>query len=214
MFKILVVEDDKDLNRSVCLFLNQNGYSATGCLSAREAYDAMYENIYDLILSDIMMPEIDGFDFAKTVRSLNEAIPILFMSARDDFASKERGYRTGIDDYMVKPIDFEELLLRIGALLRRAPDQFPSSSSVGNDVLGNVHGCPSCKTAVVIWARVSTSFTACRRTAQPWIWQLCSKPQQSQWCRSGVTMRLSCLVISMVIGHPPVTNKLCCAICA
>ena len=131
MFKILVVEDDKDLNRSVCLFLNQNGYSATGCLSAREAYDAMYENIYDLILSDIMMPEIDGFDFAKTVRSLNKAIPILFMSARDDFASKERGYRTGIDDYMVKPIDFEELLLRIGALLRRAKIASDKQITVG-----------------------------------------------------------------------------------
>ena len=131
MFKILVVEDDKDLNRSVCLFLNQNGYSATGCLSAREAYDAMYENIYDLILSDIMMPEIDGFDFAKTVRSLNEAIPNLFMSARDDFASKERGYRTGIDDYMVKPIDFEELLLRIGALLRRAKIASDKQITVG-----------------------------------------------------------------------------------
>ena len=131
MFKILVVEDDKDLNRSVCLFLNQNGYSATGCLSAREAYDAMYENIYDLILSDIMMPEIDGFDFAKTVRSLNEAIQILFMSARDDFASKERSYRTGIDDYMVKPIDFEELLLRIGALLRRAKIASDKQITVG-----------------------------------------------------------------------------------
>lgn len=120
MFKILVVEDDKDLNRTVCTFLNQSGYEAAGCLEANEAYDAMYGNTFDLIISDIMMPGIDGFGFAKTVRSLNEEIPILFMTARDDFASKQKGFRIGIDDYMVKPIDLDELLLRIGALLRRA----------------------------------------------------------------------------------------------
>ena len=120
MFQILVVEDDVDLNRTVCAFLNASGYQATGCLRAGDAYEAMYRTMFDLILSDIMMPEIDGFEFAKTVRSLNENIPILFMTARDDFGSKQRGYRIGVDDYMVKPIDLEELLLRIGALLRRA----------------------------------------------------------------------------------------------
>lgn len=120
MFQILVVEDDVDLNKTVCAFLNQSGYQATGCLNASEAYDAMYASVFDLIVSDVMMPQIDGFEFSKTVRSLNENIPILFMTARDDFASKQRGYRVGIDDYMVKPIDLDELLLRIGALLRRA----------------------------------------------------------------------------------------------
>ena len=120
MFQILVVEDDRDLNRTVCAFLNNSGYKATGCLSAGEAYDAMYETVFYLIVSDIMMPGIDGFEFAKTVRSLNENIPILFMTAREDFASKQRGYRIGVDDYMVKPIDLDELFLRIGALLRRA----------------------------------------------------------------------------------------------
>ena len=120
MFKILVVEDDRDLNRTVCAFLNASGYEATGCLSANEAYDAMYGCMFDLIVSDIMMPDIDGFEFTKTVRSLNENIPILFMTARDDFAAKQRGYRIGADDYMVKPIDLDELFLRIGALLRRA----------------------------------------------------------------------------------------------
>ena len=120
MFQILVVEDDGALNRSVCSFLNQSGYRATGCLNASEAYDAMYETVFDLIVSDIMMPGIDGFEFVKTVRTLNEDIPILFMTARDDFAAKQRGYRVGVDDYMVKPIDLDELFLRIGALLRRA----------------------------------------------------------------------------------------------
>ena len=120
MFQILVVEDDRDLNRTVCAFLNNSGYRATGCLGAADAYDVMYERVFDLIISDIMMPGIDGFEFAKTVRSLNENIPILFMTARDDFASKQRGFRIGVDDYMVKPIDLDELFLRIGALLRRA----------------------------------------------------------------------------------------------
>lgn len=120
MFKVLVVEDDTELNRTVCTFLNNSGYDATGCLSADSAYDAMYETVYDIIISDIMMPEIDGFEFAKTVRSLNEEIPILFMTARDDIASKQRGFRVGVDDYMVKPIDLDELFLRVGALLRRA----------------------------------------------------------------------------------------------
>ena len=120
MFQILVVEDDRELNRTVCAYLNQNGYQATGCLSAVEAYDAMYGNLFDLIISDIMMPDMDGFAFVETVREQNKDIPILFMTARDDFAAKQRGFRMGIDDYMVKPVDLEELLLRIGALLRRA----------------------------------------------------------------------------------------------
>ncbi len=120
MFKILVVEDDRDLNRSVCAFLNSSGYSAVGCLTAEGAYDELYKTTFDLIVSDIMMPGIDGFELAKTVRSLNNDIPILFMTARDDLASKQRGYRIGIDDYMTKPIDLDELFLRIGALLRRS----------------------------------------------------------------------------------------------
>lgn len=120
MFQILVVEDDRDLNRTVCEFLNRSCYAATGCLSAGEAYDAMYEQVFDCIVSDVMMPGIDGFEFARTVRSLNENIPILFMTALDDFASKQRGYRVGVDDYMVKPVDLDEMFLRIGALLRRA----------------------------------------------------------------------------------------------
>jgi len=120
MFKILVVEDDKDLNKTVCSFLNHSGYEAIGCLNVTDAYDALAENVFDLIVSDIMMPGIDGFEFASSVRELNEDIPILFMTARDDIASKQKGFRIGVDDYMVKPIDFDELFLRIGALLRRA----------------------------------------------------------------------------------------------
>ena len=120
MFKILIVEDDAELNKTVCSFLGQSGFETTGCLNAGDAYDALYENMFDLIVSDIMMPGADGFEFARNVRELNQDIPILFMTARDDIASKQRGFRIGVDDYMVKPIDLDELYLRIGALLRRA----------------------------------------------------------------------------------------------
>ena len=94
MFKILVVEDDRDLNHAVCNFLGQNGYEAIGCLSANEAYDAMYGGtLFDMIVSDIMMPGVDGFEFAQTIRELNQEIPILFMTARDDFSAKQRGFK-------------------------------------------------------------------------------------------------------------------------
>lgn len=132
MFRILVVEDDAELNRSVCSFLEQSGYQTTGCLNASDAYDTMYETVFDLIVSDIMMPGIDGFEFVRTVRTLNENIPILFMTARDDFAAKQRGYRVGVDDYMVKPVDLDELLLRIGALLRRAKIASSRKLTVGS----------------------------------------------------------------------------------
>ena len=132
MFKILVVEDDRDLNRTVCTFLNSSGYQATGCLNAGDAYDAMYANMFDLIVSDIMMPGIDGFEFAQNVRALNQDIPILFMTARDDIASKQRGFRIGVDDYMVKPSDLDELFLRFGALLRRAKSAASRKLEVGS----------------------------------------------------------------------------------
>lgn len=120
MVRILVVDDESKLTQSVCAYLNDSGYEAKGCLSAESAYDAMYSQLYDLIISDIMMPGTDGFEFAKTVRGLNKTIPILFMSARDDLPAKQKGFDLGIDDYMVKPIDFSELLMRVRALLRRA----------------------------------------------------------------------------------------------
>ncbi len=121
MFRILVVEDDRDLNRAVCAYLHRSGYDTVGCLGPEEAYDAMYGGtLFDLIISDIMMPGIDGFEFAAAIREQNQEIPILFMTARDDFPSKQRGFQAGIDDYMVKPVDLDELALRVAALMRRA----------------------------------------------------------------------------------------------
>jgi DNA-binding response OmpR family regulator len=135
MVNILVVEDDLKLNQIVCAFLNNNGYNAKGCLNPREAYDLMYNSLYDLIISDIMMPDIDGFEFAETVRDLNKTIPILFMTARDDFASKQKGFRVGIDDYMVKPVNMDELVLRVGALLRRANIATEKKLTIGSLLL-------------------------------------------------------------------------------
>ncbi len=135
MFKILVVEDDRELNRTVCTFLNNSGYEAVGCLSAGEAYDALYDSMFDMIVSDIMMPGVDGFEFARSVRDTNAEIPILFMTARDDIASKQRGFRIGVDDYMVKPIDLDELFLRIGALLRRAKIAASRKLEIGSFVM-------------------------------------------------------------------------------
>lgn len=135
MLRILVVEDDRELNHTVCSFLNQNGFDPVGCLGADEAYDAMYETAFDLIVSDIMMPGTDGFEFAETVRRLDQDIPILFMTARDDLAAKQRGFRVGVDDYMVKPIELDELILRLGALLRRAKIAVSKKLTVGGLVM-------------------------------------------------------------------------------
>ncbi|MBR5438296.1 MAG: response regulator transcription factor [Clostridia bacterium] len=120
MNKILVVEDDKNLNRAVCSFLNQKGYRTTGCPDGQRALECLYAEVYDLIITDIMMPVTDGYEFTQTVRDTDKEIPILFISARDDLYSKQKGFGMGIDDYMVKPINLEELILRVEALLRRA----------------------------------------------------------------------------------------------
>ena len=135
MIRILVLEDDARLNRTVCTYLNDRGFQAKGCLDATSAYDELYNSLYDLIISDIMMPGIDGFEFAENVRRVNRHIPILFMSARDDLPSKQRGFQLGIDDYMVKPIELDELLLRVRALLRRANIEMERKVTVGNLVL-------------------------------------------------------------------------------
>lgn len=132
MIHVLVVEDDAKLNQIVCTYLRDSGFQTKGCLSANEAYEEMYHNLYELIISDIMMPEIDGFEFARSVRQVNKTIPILFMSAKDDLPSKQKGFSLGIDDYMVKPIELDELLLRVRALLRRANIEMERKIIVGN----------------------------------------------------------------------------------
>lgn len=135
MIHILVADDDEKLTQSICSYLNNCGYEAKGVLSAEYAYGEMYSSLYDLIISDIMMPGTDGFAFAETIRGLNKRIPILFVSARDDLSFKQRGFDLGIDDYMVKPLDLSELLMRVRALLRRANIEASRRLVVGSMVL-------------------------------------------------------------------------------
>ncbi len=133
MTKILVLEDDRELNRAVNLFLTRAGYEVVSCHTANEAYDALYlGGIIDLIISDIMMPEVDGFQFVEQIRQHNKDIPILFMTARDDLSAKTRGFRAGVDDFMVKPVDLDELALRVEALLRRAGIAAARRLTIGN----------------------------------------------------------------------------------
>ena len=132
MIHILVVDDDKELCRTVCTYLNDCGFDTKSVLNANDAYDEMYNNLYELIISDIMMPEIDGFEFAETVRQVNKQIPILFMSAKDDLPSKRKGFLVGIDDYMIKPVELAELEMRVRALLRRSNIEMERKLIVGN----------------------------------------------------------------------------------
>ena len=120
MVYILLVEDDVQFNRIVCSYLIDRGYNVVGCYSAAEALNQMVKMSFDMIISDIMMKNINGFEFAEQVRNVNNDVPFLFLTARDDLQSKEKGYRMGIDDYIVKPIEMKELVFRIEAILRRA----------------------------------------------------------------------------------------------
>ena len=120
MANILVVEDDAALNRSVCSFLRMSGHEPVAAHSAMEAFDVLASHAVDVVVSDIMMPGMDGFELAEAIRRNDAKLPILFLTARDDIASKQRGFKLGVDDYLVKPFDLQELSLRIEALLRRA----------------------------------------------------------------------------------------------
>ena len=135
MINVLVVEDDKNLNQIICSFLSKNGYNATGCLNPLEAYELLSGRIYDLIITDIMMPQINGYDFVEEVRSKKPMMPILFITALDDFSSKQKGFVVGADDYMVKPIDMNEMILRVGALLRRAKISSENRLEIGELLL-------------------------------------------------------------------------------
>lgn len=135
MNRILIVEDDERFNQIVCTFLMKNNYQAEGCLNPVQAFDLLCQKNYDLIISDIMMPQVNGIDFAQAVRQTNASIPILFVSALDDLSTKQKGFRAGIDDYMVKPIDLEELVLRVEALLRRSQLNNANELCIGNLVL-------------------------------------------------------------------------------
>ena len=120
MFNILVVEDDAELNRLFCTVLSKNGYNPIGASDGEAALDIMQSEYIDLIITDIMMPRLDGFQLTESLRHSDRTTPVLLITAMDSFGDKQRGFLSGADDYMVKPVDVEEMLLRVGALLRRA----------------------------------------------------------------------------------------------
>ena len=132
MANILIVEDDQDLNKIISFNFDNNGYNVTSCYNGIEALEQFENNSFDLIISDIMMPLMDGFALVEKIRSKNTTIPIIFMTARDDKFSKQFGYKIGIDDYIVKPFDVDELVLKVGAILRRTTANGAQNLTIGN----------------------------------------------------------------------------------
>lgn len=135
MVNILLVEDDNKLNKLFYTVLSKQGFNMYIATNGVEAFDILENNHIDLIISDIMMPKMDGYEFTEAIRKTNEEIPILMITAKDDFISKQKSFLIGIDDYMVKPIDVNEMVLRVNALLRRSKIVHDKKQIVGDTVL-------------------------------------------------------------------------------
>lgn len=120
MLKLLIVEDDKELRQLFSHVLIKNGYAVKGVSNGREALDAMDSSYYDMIISDIMMPVMDGYELVRTLRDAGNSTPVLMITAKDAFDDMQKGFLSGTDDYMIKPVNVNEMVLRVGALLRRA----------------------------------------------------------------------------------------------
>lgn len=132
MTKILVAEDDRDLNTFVSVSLGNYGYDVKSCFDGGQALEEWEKGKYDLLLTDIMMPRLDGFSLTQKLRSKGDQTPVIFMSAKDDKPSKMLGYNLGIDDYVTKPFDMDELIMKINAVLRRASIDSKKELTVGN----------------------------------------------------------------------------------
>ena len=120
MFKILIAEDDRELRQLFAHVLTKNGYTVLGVSNGEEALAALEQSYYDLIISDIMMPKMDGYELVRSIRESGSSIPIMMITAKDAFDDMRRGFLSGTDDYMIKPVNVNEMVLRVGALLRRA----------------------------------------------------------------------------------------------
>lgn len=135
MLKILIAEDDRELLRLFSLVLTKNGYSVKGVGNGKEALDAIDSSYYDLIISDIMMPEMDGYELVHTLRESGNTTPVMMITAKDAFDDMRKGFISGTDDYMVKPVNVNEMVLRVGALLRRAQMINDRRQVIGGTVL-------------------------------------------------------------------------------
>lgn len=132
MVRILVCEDDRAINKLVSSYLSDNGYEVVSCQNGDEGLSALEKSTFDLIITDIMMPKVDGFALAESVRTFDKTTPIIFMSAKDDKPSKMYGYKLGIDDYITKPFDIDELVMKVVAILRRAKIESEKEITIGN----------------------------------------------------------------------------------
>ena len=135
MLKILIAEDDKELRLLFSRVLTRDGYTVRGVSNGKEALDALESEYYDLIISDIMMPIMDGYELVNTLRESGSTTPILMITAKDAFDDMRRGFISGVDDYMIKPVNVNEMALRVGALLRRAQMINDRKQTIGNTVL-------------------------------------------------------------------------------
>ena len=135
MFKILIAEDDLELRQLFRHVLLKNGYTVKGVSDGQEALDALEKDYYDLIISDIMMPNMDGYELVRSLRDAGDSIPVLMVTAKDAFDDMRMGFLSGTDDYMVKPIELAELEMRVRALLRRANIEMERKLMIGNLVL-------------------------------------------------------------------------------
>lgn len=135
MFKILVVEDDKELNKLFSKTLSRNSYAVYSANDALEALEILDKETIDLIISDVMMPKMDGFTFVKQIRDADMTIPIMLITAKGDIMDMESGFGSGADDYLVKPVNLQEMLLRVQALLRRAKSVSERKLSFGETEL-------------------------------------------------------------------------------
>ncbi|MBE6667362.1 MAG: response regulator transcription factor [Ruminococcaceae bacterium] len=135
MLKILIAEDDRELLRLFSLVLTKNGYSVKGVGNGKEALEAIDSSYYDLIISDIMMPEMDGYELVHTLRESGNTTPVMMITAKDAFDDMRKGFISGTDDYMVKPVNVNEMVLRVGALLRRAQMINDRRQVIGGTVL-------------------------------------------------------------------------------
>ena len=120
MFRILIAEDDRELRQLFSHVLAKNGYAVVGVSNGKEALDEIEAGYFDLIISDIMMPVMDGYELVRSLRESENHTPVLMITAKDAFDAMQLGFMSGTDDYMVKPINVNEMILRVGALLRRA----------------------------------------------------------------------------------------------
>lgn len=135
MLKILIAEDDRELRQLFSHVLTINGYTVKGVSNGKEALDALDTEYYDLIISDIMMPVIDGYELVRLLRESGSTTPILMITAKDAFDDMRRGFLSGTDDYMVKPVNVNEMVLRVGALLRRAKMINDRRQTVGSTLM-------------------------------------------------------------------------------